>query len=159
SALAQLGDDVTITDQSFSPFEIYKKQVRVDAPQGAQQRFVFNVELIALEPGDKPLPAIELRVVTKDNNVGTIKTEPLPYKVRGLGANEPNAQAKLESKPVAVLEDNWIPVYVLAALLAAAAGAGIAWLIGRYLKRRAKAAIPPPPPRPPWEIAVEKLAA
>jgi hypothetical protein len=158
TAVARLGDDVTVTDQSFSPFEVYKKQARVEPPQGQQQRFVFDVELIALEAGDKPLPAVELRVVTKDNNVGKIKTEPVPYKVQSLVANEPNAQPKLESKPVAVLEDNYIPIYVLAALLGAAAVAGLTLLFARYLRRRRRAAIPPPPPRPPWEIAVEKLA-
>jgi hypothetical protein len=156
--VAQLGDDVTVTDQSFSPFEVYKKQVRVEAPQGSQQRFVFDVQLIALEASDKPIPAIKLRVVTKDNNVGTISTEPLPFKVQSLVANEPNAQPKLESRPVAVLEDNYIPIYVLSALAGAALVAGLTLLVARYLRRRRKAAIPPPPPRPPWEIAVEKLA-
>lgn len=158
TATAKLGDDVTITDQSFNPFEVYKKSARVDAPKGDKQRFVFNVELIALEAGDKPIPEVALRVVTKDNQIGTTKTEVLPYKVQSLVANEPNAQPKLETKPVAVLEDNWIPIYALIAVLGAAAVAGLTLLIARYLRRRREAAIPPPPPRPPWEIAVEKLA-
>jgi hypothetical protein len=158
AAVAPLGDDVTIADQAFTPFEIYKKQARVEPPQGDKQRFVFSLDLLALEAGDKPIPATTLRVVTKDSNIGTVKTDSVPYKVQSLVANEPNAQPKLESKPVAVLEDNYIPIYVLVGLLAAAAVAGITLLVARYLRKRQRAAVPPPPPRPPWEIAVEKLA-
>jgi len=158
SADAPLGDDVTIADQSFAPFEVYKKQARVEPPNGDRQRFVFTLELLGLEAGDKPLPAINLRVVTKDNSIGTIQTESRPYKVQSLLANEPNAQPKQETKPVAVLEDNWLPIYVLGGLAAAAFVAGLTLLISRYLQKRRKAAIPPPPPRPPWEIAAEALA-
>ena len=158
SAVAQVGDDVTVAEQSFAPFEVYKKEARVEAPSGGQQRFVFSLELLALESGDKPLPAIELRVVTKDNNVGKVQTEPWPFKVQSLIANEPNAQPKLETKPVVVLEDNWIPVYVLGGLAGAALVAALTLAVARYLRRRKAAAVPPPPPRPPWDIAVEKLA-
>ena len=157
-AIARLGDDVTIPDQSFGGFEVHKKQARVEPPQGDKQRFVFNLELLALEPGDAPIPPLELRVVTKDNFVGSVKTEGLPYKVSSLIANEPNAQPKAESKPVAVLEDNYVPVYVLGGLLAVAAIAGLTLLAARWWQKRRLAAVPPPPPRPPWEIAVEKLA-
>jgi hypothetical protein len=158
SADAVLGDDVTIAEQSFAPFEVHKKQLRVEPPQGQRQRFVFNLELLAFEPGDKPIPAISLRVVTKDNFVGTVKTSEQPFKVRGLLDNEPNAQPKLETKPVPVLEDNWIPVYIFAGLLAAGVVALATVLISRWLRKRKAKAVPPPPPRPPWEIATEALA-
>lgn len=158
SAQALVGDDVTVADQSLAPFEIYKKDARVEAPSGNQQRFVFSLDLLALEAGDKPLPAIDLRVVTKDNNIGKVQTQAWPYKVQSLIANEPNAQPKLESKPVVVLEDNWLPVYILSGLAAAAIVAALTLLAARYWRRRKAAAVPPPPPRPPWDIAVEKLA-
>jgi hypothetical protein len=159
TADAKLGDDVTIADQSFAPFEVYKKNLRVEPSQGDSQRFVFQLDLLAFESGDKPIPAITLRVVTKDNFVGTVKTAEQPFKVRGLIDNEPNAQPKLETKPVAVLEDNWIPIYILAGLLGAALVALITVLVGRYLRARKARAVPPPPPRPPWEIAIEALGA
>lgn len=158
SADVPVGDDVTVADQSFAPFEVYKKNARVEPPNGDKQRFVFSLELLAVETGDQPLPAINLRVVTKDNSVGSVHTESRPYKVQSLLANEPNAQPKLESKPVAVLEDNWLPIYILAGLAAAALIAGATLLVSRYMQRRRNAAIPPPPPRPPWEIAAEALA-
>jgi hypothetical protein len=158
AAVVPVGDDVTVADQSFAPFEVYKKQARVEAPTGSSQRFVFTLELLALEAGEKPLPAIELRVVTKDNQIGSVRSQELPYKVQSPLANEPNAQPKLETKPVAVLEDNFLPIYIAGGLAAAALVAGLTLLIARYLRRRKRAAIPPPPPRPPWDIAVEKLA-
>jgi hypothetical protein len=157
-ASAPVGDDVTIGEQSFAPFEVQNKQARVEPPKDGKQRFVFNLDLLALEPGDKPIPAVELRVVTKENFVGAAHTATVPFKVLSLIANEPNAQPKLETKPVAVLEDNYIPIYVLGGLAAAAAIAGLTLLGARYWRRRKLAAIPPPPPRPPWEIAAEKLA-
>jgi hypothetical protein len=157
AASAQVGDDVTIAEQSFAPFEVYKKQARVEPPNAGKQRFVFQLDLLALEAGDKPVPAIDLRVVTKDNFVGVVKTQAVPYKVQSLVANDPNAQPKLETKPVAVLQDNFIPLYILGGLVAAALIAGLTLLIARYLRNRKAAAVPPPPPRPPWDIAVEKL--
>jgi hypothetical protein len=157
SALAAVGDDVTIAEQSFAPFEVHKKQLRVEPSQDGKQRFVFNLELLAFEPGDKPIPAIQLRVVTKDNFIGVAQTAAVPYKVQSLVANEPNAQPKLETKPVAVLEDNYIPIYALGALLAAGAVALLTLLAARFLRRRKARALPPPPPRPPWEIAAEQL--
>jgi hypothetical protein len=157
AADAKLGDDVTIADQSFAPFEVHKKNLRVEQPQGDRQRFVFQLDLLAFEPGDKPIPAITLRVVTKDNFVGTVKTAEAPFRVKGLLDNEPNAQPKLETKPVPVLEDNWIPIYILAGLLAAGLVALLTVFVSRYLRKRKARAVPPPPPRPPWEIAVEEL--
>jgi hypothetical protein len=157
AADAALGDDVTIAEQSFTPFEVYKKNLRVEPAQGDRQRFVFTLDLLAFEPGDKAIPAITLRVVTKDNFVGTVKTAEVPFRVKGLLDNEPNAQPKLETKPVPVLEDNWIPIYIVAGLLAAGLVALITVYVARYLRKRKTRAIPPPPPRPPWEIAVEEL--
>jgi hypothetical protein len=158
-AVVPTGDDVTIAEQPFEPFEVHKKLARVEPPENGKQRFVFNLELLALEAGDQPIPAIELRVVTKQNFVGTVKTPSVPYKIRSLVANEPNAQPKRETKPVVVLQDNYVPIYIAAGLLAAALIAGLTLLVSRWLRARKVAAIPPPPPRPPWEIAVEKLAA
>jgi hypothetical protein len=157
TADALLGDDVTLPDQSFSPFEVHKKNARVEPPQGGKQRFVFDLGLIALEPGAQPIPAIEARVVTKDGTVGSVKTEPRPYQVRSWLANEPNAQPRSETKPVSVEQDNYVPLYLGGGLLAVAAIAGLTLLVSRYLRNRKKAEAPPPPPRPPWDIAVEKL--
>jgi hypothetical protein len=152
------GDDITIPDQSFAPFEVHKKNLRVAEAAHGKQDFVFDLQLLALTPGKAPIPAIELRVVTKDGFVGSAKTEVLPYTVRSLLANEPNAQPKPETKPVSVMQDNYIPLYIAGALLFALLIAGLTLLVSRYLRKRRARALPPPPPRPPFDIAAEKLA-
>jgi hypothetical protein len=157
TADATLGDDVTVADQSFAPFEVQKKQARIEAPNAGKQRFVFELDLLALEPGQASVPALSLRVVTKDGLVGDIATQAQPVTVRSWLGNEPNAQPKLESKPVVVMQDNWVPIYVLAGLAAAALIAAATLLVQRYLRKRRERALPPPPPRPPWDVAVEKL--
>jgi hypothetical protein len=158
TATVAQGDDITIAEQSFAPFEVYKKNLRVTQPVQGKQDFVFDLQLLALLPGNEPIPAIELRVVTKDGFIGRTQTEALPYTVRSLLANEPNAQPKPETRPVSVMEDNFIPLYIAGALLFALAVAGITLLVSRFLRKRRQRALPPPPPRPPFDIAVEKLA-
>jgi hypothetical protein len=97
-------------------------------------------------------------VVTKEGFVGSVKTEPIALKVASLLANEPNAQLKGETKPVVVTQQDYTLLYVLAGLAAAGLIALLTWLAIRYAQRRVKPAPRPPPPRPPWEVAVEKLA-
>ncbi len=157
AASATAGDDVTVTEQSFAPFEVQKKRVHAEAASAGKQTFVFELDLLAFEPGDAPIPAVELRVVTKDGLVGSVKTAPVPYAVRSLLANEPNAQPKLETKPVIVMQDNYVPLYIVGGLLAVALIAGLTLLVSRYLQKRRKRALPPPPPRPAWDVAIEKL--
>jgi hypothetical protein len=157
SADALLGDDVTIAEQSFAPFEVHQKRARVEPPSGQRQRFVFELELLGLEASDKPVPAIDLRVVTKDGFVGSVQTQAQPYAVRSWLGNEPNAQPKLETKPVAVRQDNWWPIYIAGALAAIALIAGLTLLVSRYLRSRVKPLPPPVPKRPAWDVAIEKL--
>lgn len=152
------GDDVTVPEQSFAPFEVRRKRARVEPAQGGRQRFVFEIELLAIEPGKHELKPIELRVVTKDGFVGSVKSDPLPLSVSSLLANEPNAQLKPATKPVVVVQDDYTLLYVLGAVFGAALIALLTWLVARYLQRRQRPVPPPPPPRPPWEIAIEKLS-
>ena len=153
------GDDVTLSEQSFAPFEVTAKRAHVEQAKGGRQAFVFDLDLLALDPGKHPLPGLALRVVTKDGFVGNAKSGPIEIEVKSLLANEPNAQLKPPTKPVVVEQDDYTLLYVLAAVLGAALVALLTWLITRYLSRRQKPLPPPPPPRPPWEIAVERLAA
>jgi hypothetical protein len=154
---AMEGDDVTVPEQAFSPLEVRSKHARVEPAKDGRQQFVFEIELIAFDPGEQALPAIELRVVTKDGFIGSVKTEPQPLKVSAQLGNEPDAKLKPETKPVVVMQDDYTLLYVLGAIAAAGLVALITWLTMRYLQRRTKPVPPPPPPRPPWEIAAEKL--
>jgi hypothetical protein len=153
------GDDVTLPEQSFAPFELTNKRARVEPVKNGRQLFVFELDLLALDPGKHSLPGLELRVVTKDGFVGSAKSGPVAVEVKSLLGNEPNAQLKPETKPVVVMQDDYTLLYVLGGLAGAALVALLTWLVIRYLQRRQKPLPPPPPPRPPWEIAVERLAA
>jgi len=155
---AMQGDDVTVPEQAFSPFEVLHKNARVEPAKDGRQAFVFELELLALDAGKPDLPGIDLRVVTKQGFVGNTKTQPVSIVVRSPLGNEPNAKLKNETKPVVVTQDDYRPLYVLGGLGAIAVVALITWLVMRYLARREKPLPPPPPPRPPWDIAVEKLA-
>jgi hypothetical protein len=152
------GDDVTVPEQSFAPFELAARRARVEPEKNGRRTFVFELDLLALEPGPHTLSAITLRVVTKDGLVGETTAPPLAIDVKSLLANEPNAQPKPATKPVVVMQDDYTWLYVGGGLLAAALIALLTWLVMRWLARRPKAVPPPPPPKPPWEIAVARLA-
>jgi uncharacterized membrane protein YgcG len=153
------GDDVTVTDQSFAPFEVLDKRARVEPVKDGRHTFVFEIDLLSLEPGEVGIAAVELRVVTKDGLVGFVKTDATPLKVGSLIANEPNAQPKAATKPVSVTQDDYTLLYVVGGLAGATLIALLTLWISRWWRGRAKRPVPPAPPRPPWEIAVEKLAA
>lgn len=156
-AVALAGDDVAVPEQSFAPFEIVRKNVRLTPEKAGRQRFVFELDLLALESGPQSIAPIELRVVTQQGFVGSVRTEGQTVSVGSALANEPDAKLKPETKPVVVMQDDFTLLYALAALVGAALVALLTWLVVRYLQRRVKPAPPPPPPRPPWEVAVEKL--
>jgi hypothetical protein len=155
---AREGDDVAVPEQSFAPLEVHARRSRVEPAKDGRQRFVFELDLLALEPGRHAIDGVELRVVTKAGLVGSIRTAPLAIEVGSLLANEPNAQPKPETQPVVVMQDDYTLLYVLGGIALAALIALVTWLVARYLQRRVKPVPPPPPPRPPWEIAAVKLA-
>ena len=155
---AREGDDVAVPEQSFAPLEVHARRSRVEPAKDDRQRFVFELDLLALEPGRHAIEGVELRVVTKAGFVGSIRTAPLAIEVGSLLANEPNAQPKPETQPVVVMQDDYTVLYVLGGIALAALIALVTWLVARYLQRRVRPPPPPPPPRPPWEIAAAKLA-
>lgn len=152
------GDDVTLPKQGFEPLELLNSTRARGNPKDGKVTFTFVLDLIAFEAGDVPLDSVQLRIVTKDGAVFARTAPPVTLHVKSLIGNEPNAELKPATKPVDVMEDNLTPIYLLLGLLGALAVAvGTLWL-QRYLAARQQESLPPPPPRPPWEIAVEKLA-
>ena len=156
---ALLGDDVTVPQQSFTPFEAHAKRARVEPSRDGRQVYVFEIDLLALEPGQHTLPAMRLRVVTADGTVGSVSTDPVPVRVRSVLGNEPDAQPKPATQPVVVMQDDYTLAWALGALGVVLLTVLLTWLVVRWWGRRAKPAAPPAPPRPPWEVALEKLDA
>jgi hypothetical protein len=157
-ASALEGDDVTVPEQSFSPLELVGKNVRVQPAKDGRQLFVFELDFISLTPGTHALESTELSVVTKQGLVGRVKSGAFRVEVKSLIGNEPNAKLREPTKPVVVMQDDYTLLYIGGGLLAALLLAALSVLVYRFVQRRVKPVPPPPPPRPPWEIAVEKLA-
>ncbi|GAB4210975.1 MAG: hypothetical protein OHK0013_32190 [Sandaracinaceae bacterium] len=152
------GDDVNIPRQSYAPFELVG-QDHAETLSGGRRRFVFTLDLLALQPGDLQLPGTTVRVITSDGVVGTVRTEPRTVRVASLIANEPDAQPRPPTEPVVVMQDDYTLAYVAGALVLMAITALLTWLSSRWWRSRPRTLPPPPPPRPPAEVALEKLRA
>src|SRR5690606_33612081 len=83
------GDDVAVPRQPFGPFELHAQRHSDRPIDGGRREYAFEIDLLALEPGEHELPALRLRVVTQDGTVGTVRTEPQRVVVGSLIANEP----------------------------------------------------------------------
>ena len=142
----------------LEPLEVNDKKARVEPAKDGRQVFVFELSVMAFEPGEHELGPVRLRVVTSDGIVGSVETEAVTVAIASLLANEPDAQPRGPTEPVEVMQDDFTWLYVGGAILLAALIALGTWLFARWWERREKPQPPPPPPRPPWEVAVEKLA-
>ncbi len=157
TAVVPKGVQVSVPEQSLAPFEAIGRRARVE-PSDAEIRYIFELDLIALEPGKHTIPALKLRAVRDDGALSESSTEPQPVEVESLLANEPNAEPKPPTGPVEVIQDDYTLAWVLAGILAIALIAGLTLLIQRWLARRPKPLPPPAPERPAWEVALGKLA-
>jgi hypothetical protein len=132
-----------------------RKESEQDLGDG-RARHEFTLTLAAYEPGEKEIPAIEVTYLGGAGEVRTARTAPVPVKITSVIANEPEPALKDAAGPVAVVEENRPLIYGGAAVLAAALGALVTFLVVRRL--RARVIIRPgPPPRPAHEVALEKL--
>ena len=159
TADAVTGDDLAIPrDQDFAPFEILDRRVRTEA-RGGRTVHVFELDLLALEPGAHELPPVRIRVVTREQVVGEVTTTPRPVTIGSVLGNEPNAEPRPPTQPVTVMQEDDTLWWILGALGIVLVTALLTLLFARWYRRRREAAKPPPPPRPAWEIAIEKLEA
>jgi hypothetical protein len=167
------GDDVTVVglDEAMGgraedrladlerPIHLLDNSVEEAEAHDGHIARTFTGRFLVLAPGEHTLPALVVRVLTPNGQLGFVRPEAPVVTARALLGNEPNAEPKPPTDPVSVLEDDDRPLYAGGALLAMLLGALLAFLFSRWWKRRAKRPAPPPPPRPAWEIAVEKLDA
>jgi hypothetical protein len=155
-AVVPVGVDVAVPEQSLAPFEMLDRRARQE-PAGDKQRFVFEIDLLALDAGSLTVPALRIRVVGPKGELGEVSTSAQTGQVKSLIGNEPNAEPKAPSEPVVVIQDDYTLAWVLGGVAAIALIALITLLVSRWLARRPKALPPAPPPRPAWELALEKL--
>jgi hypothetical protein len=151
-------DDVAIPRQSFGTFELHDQRHRDREIDGDRRELTFEIDLLALEPGEQVLPSLRLRVVTEDGTVGFVRTEEQRITIGSLVANEPDAQPRPATRPLPVMQDDYTLAWVLGILAGMIATALVTWLVARWWSRRPKAAPPPPPPRPAWDVALAKLS-
>ncbi|MCS6856959.1 MAG: hypothetical protein NZM37_04535 [Sandaracinaceae bacterium] len=152
------GDDINLLSKNFTPFELLDQRFH-ESKENGKRKLLFELDLLALEPGEHRLSPLLFRVITKDGQVGNLEI-PIPkIKVNALTGNEPNAQPRPPTQPIPVFQEDYTILYVLGVLAIIAITALITWRVFRYLSQRPKAAPPPPPPRPAHEIALETLRA
>jgi hypothetical protein len=116
----------------------------------------FALTVAAYEPGPAELPPIEVTYLGARGDMRTAATSPIPIKIASLIANEPEPALKEGVTPVAVLERNFLPIYIAGGIAAAALGALVTMLVVRRLRAR-QGTRPGPPPRPAHEVALERL--
>ena len=157
TAISKRGVPVNLPSTiELGPFSVLdRKENERDLGDGRVRRD-FTLGVAAYETGDVEIPAVEVTYLGKGGEVRTAKTDPVPITIKSLIANDPEPTLKDAAPPVAVMQRDWLLVYIAAAVAAAALGALVAWLVIRRLRARASFR-PGPPPRPPHEIALERL--
>jgi BatD DUF11 like domain len=132
-----------------------RAESQTDLGDGRTRR-QFVLRVAAYEPGTATLPAVDVTYLGRGGSVRQVRTMPQTVTIASLIANEPEPALKENSGPVPVFKQDLRLVYVAGALLAAALGGLVTWLVVRRLRRRVHVR-PGPPPRPAHEIAMERL--
>jgi hypothetical protein len=126
-------------------------------------RVTTTLELPLLALPDKPgrhvltLPPLPISIARASGEVATVCTHEHRITVDDPTAETPDPKPKANPPP-RVQREEWTALKraVIYGSIGVLAGAVLAWLVARWL-RRPRPAPPPPPPRPPWEVALEKL--
>jgi hypothetical protein len=156
SVTAPASVEVSLPEQSFGGLELADRKVSTTIENGVSKT-VYELTLLALEPGEIELPALTVRTIGANGELGSASGEAKKLTVRSLIANEPNAEPKPATRPVRVMRDDYTLAWIALGLLLVALIALVTLRISRFLKQRPKPALPAPPPRPAWELAIEKL--
>ena len=140
----------------LGPFALLDRKDSEQALGDGRMRRLYALTVATYAPGQKAIPPVEVTYLGPRGDVRTVRTAPVPVKIASLIANEPEPALKDAAPPVAVMVQNLWPAYAAGALVAAALGALVTFLIVRRLRAR-RGARPGPPPRPAHEVALEKL--
>ncbi len=129
------------------------------ADVGDRVRETYRIPLSPVRVGPTRLAAVEVPYRLPDGASGVVHTPKLRVHVRGHLSNEQDPKLGAAPPPVPVITTNWLLVWGLSLVGAAAAAALLTLVALRVLRSRLAAAVPPPPPRPANEVALDKLAA
>ncbi|MET0342932.1 MAG: BatD family protein [Polyangiales bacterium] len=154
---APTGAEVAFPEQPLGPLEQVKRDVTTREENG-RTITTFALGLLALEPGEVTIPALDLRVIGQNGELEHLRSDAKKVTVSSRIANEPNAEPKPATAPVVVVQDDYTLAWVGLAVFGAALVALTTLYVSRWLKARPKPPVPLPPPRPPWEIALEELS-
>jgi hypothetical protein len=157
TAIGAVGTPVILPENTdISPFtELERRLEEKDLGDGKMRR-EFGLTIAAYEPGEIEIPAVAVTYFGKGGQVLTARTQPIPFKITSLLANEPEPKLKDSAAPVTVIQRDFLLLYIAGGLAAAGLGAVIALLVRRRLRQRVKQVFAPPP-RPAHEVALERL--
>lgn len=155
--LAAKGDDVAVPTQALEPFEVLDTRSTTEPQPDDVTKHVFELELLALSPGEHQLGPIKVRMTTQAGELHSLETDTVTVEVASLIANEPNPEFMAETQPVSVEQDDYTLAWIAGALLAMILGGLLTWLFLRWWRRRDRPEAPPLPATPPWEIALREL--
>lgn len=146
---------------SFGGLEIKEKTKAEKVLDGAWTEETLDVSLIGFEAEDVVIPPQKITAVDKDGNLAELMTKEAQVTVKSFIANEPEPALKEDAGlGEEVLEDDYLLLWIMGIIGAAALVALLTLVIRRlWAMRRPKSEPPPPPPRPAEEIALEKLEA
>lgn len=157
---AAAGDDASVPEQSFEPFEILGKKVTAEtAADKSTETITFELQLQCFELGVHEVGPIRVRVTSRDGDLIEMVSETRDVEIHSVLANEPDPQLKPATSPVVVEQDDYRLLVALGALGVLLLGALLGWLLIRWWQRRDRLEPPPPPPPPPWETALAELRA
>lgn len=135
------------------------KLERTEQGERATTRVLISVVPLPPKPGrhEMILPPLPIAMSRASGEVVSVCTAPHVVLIEDPIANAPHPMPKGNPLPRRQREV-WTAAknVAFAALIALAAGAVLALLVNRWL-RRPKKLPPPPPPRPPWDVALEAL--
>jgi hypothetical protein len=132
-----------------------------DAAHPDRVTTTLELPLLALPPTpgrhELVLPPLPISIARASGEVATMCTHEHRITVEDPTAETPDPQPH-GNPPPRVQREEWTALKraLIYGAIGLAAGAILAYLVSRWLKRP-RPAPPPPPPRPPWDVAFEKL--
>lgn len=125
---------------------------------GDVKETTWRWKVLPVRMGIEKVPPIELPFRTIEGAEGSVATELVRVRVRGLLENEADPALGQSPPPVDVIATNWALIWALSVGGALVLGTLLSWLVLLALRQRFAALKPAPPPRPAIDVALERLA-